>query len=165
MSVFKGSSFSNKVVGKKDVQNETLPLMSVTVVRNIIDNLKSGEWNLYSIIANEYTDALDLDQLRVCIRWLDDDLHVPKDFTGISANLIYQQIQKSVLQDAIVSLQLSMDECRLQCYDGASNMLTKNSGVATKIQEKLLKAFPTYSIIPNSLSLRMKDSNKESKLI
>ena len=61
LSVFKGSSSSNKVVGKKDIQNETLPLMSVTVVRNIIDNLKSGEWSLYSIIANENTDASNLE--------------------------------------------------------------------------------------------------------
>ena len=36
-----------------------------------------------------------------------------------------------------------MDENRLQCYDGASNMLTENSGVATKIQEKLIPSFPT----------------------
>ena len=66
--------------------------MSNTLLWNIIDELKSGEWSFYSVIADEYTDASNLEQLTVCFRWKDDDLHAHEDFTGfyqipdISAN-------------------------------------------------------------------------------
>ena len=40
---------------------------------------------------------------------------------------------KNVLQDVLIRLQLSLDECREQCYYGAGNMFGTNSGLATKI--------------------------------
>ena len=80
-----------------------------------------------------------------------------KDFIGfcqipdISSNAI-----ESVLQDALIRLQLSLDECRGQCYGSSTNMLVK-IGVATKIQEKQPKAFPTHYHC-YSLKLVVKDS-------
>ena len=70
---------TNKYVSH-DLQNEILSLMSDTVVWNIIDELKSGERRFYSVIADEYTEASDLEQLRMWFSWLDNDLHVHKDF-------------------------------------------------------------------------------------
>ena len=48
--------------------------------------------------------------------------------------------------------------------DGVINMLSKNSGVATKIQEKQPKAFPTHCHYYSS-SLSVKDSTEEWKLL
>ena len=100
----------------------------------------------------------------MCFRRLEDDLHV-HDFIefyqipDISVNAI-----KSVLQDALIRLHLSLDKCRGQCYDSASNMQGKNSGVATKIQEKQPEAFPTHCHCHSS-NLSLKDSTKELKLL
>ena len=102
----------------------------------------------------------------MCFRRLDDGLYEHKDFIGfyripdISANTI-----ESVLQDAlIIRLQLSLDGCRGQCYDSATNMLGNNSGVAAKIQKKQPKAFQSHCHC-HSLSLIVKDSTKEWKLL
>ena len=129
-----------------------------------MDELKSSECSFYSVIANEYADASNSKQLAVCFRWLNNDLHAHEDFIGlypipdISANTI-----ESLLQDALIRLQLLLDECRGQFYDRASNILSKNSSVATKIQEKQSKGFPRHSHC-HSFSLSVKALIKESKL-
>lgn len=71
---------------------------------------------------------------------------------------------KNVLQDVLIRLQLSLDECRGQCYYGAGNMFGTNSGLATKIQDYHLQAFPTHCHC-YSVNLRVKDSSKEPKLL
>ena len=38
--------------------------------------------------------------------------------------------------DILMTCSLSLDDCRGQTYDGASNMMGKNSGVFTKINEE-----------------------------
>lgn len=106
-----------------------------------INKLKRGACSFYWITA-EQTDASNSQQLTVCFRWLDDDLHAHKDFIGfyripnISANTT-----EGVLQDVLISLELSLDRYKGQCFGGTSNMLGKNSSVATKIWGKQLKVF------------------------
>ena len=71
---------------------------------------------------------------------------------------------ESVLQNALIRLQLSLNVYSGQCYYRPSNVIGKNSGVATKIQEKHLKAFPTHCHC-HSLSLVVRNSTKKSKLL
>ena len=72
-------------------------------------NLKKGELSFYSIIADEYTDASNLEQLTVSFRWLDDDLHALEDFTGfyqipdISANTEKELIKRRVNKTATLT--------------------------------------------------------------
>jgi len=40
----------------------------------------------------------------------------------------------SAMKDVLLKLQLSLANCRGQCYDGASNMFGHKSGVAKRIQ-------------------------------
>ena len=70
----------------------------------------------------------------------------------------------SVIKDAFIRLQLSLQNCRGQCYDCASNMLGKRSGVAKQIhyiQRK--KAHPTHCHA-HSLSLSVKDATSHRKI-
>ena len=60
--------------------------------------------------------------------------------------------------------QISLDNCRGQCYDGASNMLRKKSGVAKQILDIHPKAFATHCHC-HSLSLSVKETTKESKIL
>ena len=57
-----------------------------------------------------------------------------------------------------------MDNCRGQCYDGASNMLGKKSGVAKQILDIQPKAFATHCHC-HSLNLPVKETTKESKIL
>ena len=53
---------------------------------------------------------------------------------------------------------------RGQCFDGASNMLGKKSGVAKQIQDIQQKAFPTHCRA-HSLSLGVKDTVKACTIL
>ena len=70
----------------------------------------------------------------------------------------------SVIKDAFIRLQLSLQNCRGQCYDGASNMLGKRSGVAKQIQDIQKKAHPTHCHA-HSLSLSVKDATSHCKIL
>ena len=98
---------------------------------------------------------------------MNNDLEAKEDFIGFYEipNLKSSTID-TVIKDALIRLQLSLslNECRGQCYDGASNMVGKNSGVAVKIQEKQTKAFATHCHC-HSLSLSVKDATKNCTIL
>lgn len=148
-----------------DIQNEILSLMSNAVVRDIIEDIKKGDCDYYSLIADEYADVSNKEQLSLNFRWLDDDLIANEDFIGFyEIPDIAAETITNAIEDVLTRVQLSLDECRGQCYDGASNMLGKKSGVAKRIQDKQPKAFVTHCHC-HSLSLSVKDAIKESKLL
>ena len=70
----------------------------------------------------------------------------------------------SVIKDAFIRLQLSLQNCRGQCYDGAINMLGKRSGVAKQIQDIQKKAHPTHCHA-HSLGLSVKDATSHCKIL
>ena len=65
------------------------------------------------------------------------------DFT-IYLTFIQSDTIVHVIKDTFIRLQLSLSNCRGQCYDRASNMLGKKSGVAKKIQACQPKAHATH---------------------
>ena len=119
----------------------------------------------FSIIADEYTDISNKEQLTFCLRWVDEYLDTHEDFIGfynipnISSTAIFLAIK-----DALIRLQLSLSQCRGQCYDEASNMLGKRSGVAKQILEIQPKALPTHCH-GHSLSLGVKDATSSCKIL
>ena len=60
--------------------------------------------------------------------------------------------------------QISLDNCRGQCYDGASNMLVKKSGVAKQIFDIQPKAFATHFHC-HSLRISVKEATQELKIL
>ena len=143
-----------------DSQNEILSLAANSIVRDIVSDIKSGSCSWFALIADEYTDIANKEQLSICVRWIDNKLESHEDFLGFyEIPDIKSQTIDTILKDALIRLQLSLDQCRAQCYDGASNMLGKKSGVATRIQQVQPKAFATHCHC-HSLSLSVKASTK-----
>ena len=119
----------------------------------------------FSIISYEYTDVSNKEQWTICIRWVDKNLNAHEDFLGfMNIPDISAETMVDAIKDTLVRLQLSLDNCRGQCYDGANNMLGPKSGVAKRIQELQPKAHPTHCH-GHSLSLSVKDTTKNCKLI
>ena len=48
------------------------------------------------------------------------------------------------IKDVLIKLQLSLVNCKRQCYDGASNIMGHKTDVAKRIQDLQLKAYPTH---------------------
>ena len=138
-----------------DIQNELLDLMAQHVIREKLTEIKKN--NFFAIMVDEYTDIGNLEQLSICLRTVSDNLEIQEDFlafyelTNIKSDTIVHAIKDIMLRSG-----LSLENCRGQSYDGASNMMGKKSGVATQIQKDQPKAIITHCH-GHSLSLAVKD--------
>ena len=80
---------------------------------------------------DEYTDVSNKEQLTICLRWVDDYFESHEDFFGFyELKDIKRDTIVAAVIDVLLRTQISLDQRRGQCYDGASNMLRKKSGLA-----------------------------------
>ena len=70
----------------------------------------------------------------------------------------------SAKRDVLLRTHISLEKCRGQCYDGASNMLRKKSGAAKQILNIQPKGYVTHCHC-HSLSPAVKETTKESNLL
>ena len=146
-----------------DVQNELLNIMGAQVLREKLATIRDRKF--FSIMADEGTDISNLEQLSFCARTVDDDLNIKEDFLGFYEidNIKSETVVKAI-KDILMRCSLSLDDCRGQTYDGASNMMGKHSGVSTKISEEQPKAIATHCQ-GHSLSLAVKSLTKECPIL
>ena len=64
----------------------------------------------------------------------------------------------------MVRLSLPVERCRGQCYDGASNMSGRCSGVATRIQQEEPRALYVHCM-GHSLNLAVQDTSRSVKVV
>ena len=146
-----------------DVQNELLNIMGAQVLQEKFATIRNRKF--FSIMADEGTDISNLEQLSFCARTGDDDLNVDEDFLGFyEIDNINSETVVKALKDILMRCSLSLDDCRGQTYNGASNMMGKNSGVSIKISEEQPKAIATH-FQGNSLSLAVKSLTKECPVL
>ena len=85
-------------------------------------------------MADEVTDSSNREQVVICLRWVDKILEPQEDFIGLykvestAANVIVK-----VLNDTLLWFNFSINQCRGQCYDGASSVSGRHSGTAVQI--------------------------------
>ena len=98
----------------------------------------------FGIKADKYTDISNKELLSMCFRWI-KDLRVHEDFVryyelpDIKSDTIV-----IVIKDSLIRMELSLNDLRAQAYDGASNMLGKNTGVSAQIAAEQPKALSTH---------------------
>ena len=144
-----------------DVHNEILTIMSNSVLRSL---LKKIEGNIYSTMCDEYTDCSNHKQLTFCLGWV-NALKAHETFLGFyKIPDIKSSTIVSVIKYILMRYQLSMENFRDQCYDGASNMLKKTSGVAVELQKLQPKANYTHCHV-HSLYVSVKDATKKVKIL
>ena len=74
-------------------------------------------------MADEATDSSNNEQLVVCVRWVDNKFEAHEDFIRIhTVENIKSDTFVTVLKDILIRLNISLSNCRGQCYDGTSNM-------------------------------------------
>ena len=103
--------------------------------------------------------------MTLCLRWVDELFNIHKDFLGFyQLENIKSDTIVSAVRDVLLRTQISLDNCRGQCYGGASNMPGKKSGLAKQIFDIQPKAFATHCHC-HSLSLSLKEITKECKIL
>ena len=145
-----------------DIQNELFKVMVHQIIRDLTDEMR---YSFYATICNEYTDISNKEQLTLCLRWVDELFNIHEDFLGFyHFENIKSDTIVSAIRDVLLRTQISLDNCRGQCYDGDSSMLGKKSGVPKQILDIQPKAFATHCHC-HSLSLSVKETTKESKIL
>ena len=128
--------------------------------------MSTGEKNRYfAIIADAYADKSDKEQLSFCVRTVTDSLESAEGFLGFyelenikSGTIVW------VIKDLMVRLNIQLENCRGQMYDGASNILGKKLEVATQILSQQPKA-EVIHCQGHSLSLVVKDLITNCKVL
>ena len=101
----------------------------------------------------------------LCFWWVDDSLEVHKEFIGL-----YQLSDTSaatvvrVIKDTLVHMNLNINRCRGQCYDGAGTMAGAIRGVAAQIISEEPRALFTHCY-GHALNLAASDSIKKCKVV
>lgn len=115
-------------------------------------------------MADEVTDLSNHEQFVVCLRWVDENtFDVSEDLIGLyQVDDITAATLFSSLKDVLLRLNLSIHNCRSQCFDGTSNMVGIRSGVATLICKEEPRAILVHCY-GHSLQLAVGDTVKEIK--
>ena len=120
--------YLNRKVGHKhnhhNVQNELMNIMANQVLRQKLTIIR--EHKFFTMMADEGTDISNIEQLSFCVRTIDDELNVNKDFLGFfEVDHIKSKTIIKALKDILMRFSLSLDDCRGQTYSRASNMMGK----------------------------------------
>ncbi|XP_074641139.1 zinc finger MYM-type protein 1-like [Tubulanus polymorphus] len=151
----------NKYVSH-DSQNELINVLAMKVLRTIVSRIKESPF--FSIMVDEATDNSNKEQMVIVLRWVASDLSVHEDFIGMyHVSDITVDTLAAVVHDVLTRLNLSYSQCRGQCYDGASNMTGKKSGLAAKVQAHEPRAVFIHCY-GHSLNLAANDAIKAVKV-
>ena len=100
-----------------------------------------------------------------CIRYVDSQLNSHEEFIGLhSLESTTAQSITNTIQDILLRLSLQFENCRGQCYDGASAMAGCRTGVATTLLQMEPRALYThcYGHAPN---LAVQDAVKANSVL
>ena len=120
------------------IQNELIALAGLEVKESILKDVRSA--GRFSVMADECTDVATLEQMSMCIRFVDestpDQPQVREEFVGF---VQLDRTSAAFISEAILQFlkdcNLNISNLRGQGYDGASVMAGKVSGVSTRILE------------------------------
>ena len=101
--------------------------------------------------------------MAVAFKWVEDDLNVHEDFSGLYALPdITSATIVSAIEDTLARLNLALNKAYGQCYDGASTMRDLKNEVAKQIQDEEPRAIYTHSY-GHSLNLSACDTVQKCK--
>ena len=137
--------------------------MALQVLREVAQNIQSADF--YSIMGDEATDISNVSQLVICLRWVDDDLVAHDEFIGLkempctNADSIVNE-----LKDVLLRMNVRLNKCCGQCYDGCSTMTGNKNEVALQIKQEELRALYTHCYT-HSLNIAVGDTMRNCYLL
>ena len=97
------------------VHNELLKIMAVSTLRDIAVKLSNSVF--FTLMADEVTGVSNKEQVTVCLRSTDENFDIHEDFIGLHVvESIQADMLVSMLKDVLLRLNLSINNCRGQCY-------------------------------------------------
>ena len=151
----------NKFISQ-DIHNEIIQIIANQITCDIAANIRN---NFYSIMYDEYTDISNKEQLSFYIRWVNKFLVAHEEFLGFyEVPNIKSETLVKIIKDILLHFQLSLQVYFGQCFNVASNMLGKRSGVAIQNEKEHPKAHYTHCHC-HFFNLRIKGVTRSSKIL
>ena len=136
--------------------------MALRILRELAANIQSTK---FTIKVDETTDVSTTEQVVMVLRWVEQSLEVHEDFFGLyETGSISADSLVSIIKDVLLRLNLQLDNCRGQCYDGAGNTKGCRSGVATQIMRDEPRAIYTHCY-GHALNLACQDTIRSIKVV
>ena len=146
-----------------DIQNEILEIMAHSIQRDIASDIRDAVW--FSLIVDETTDISVKEQVSICLKHVSNLFEVHEDFIGFyETSLTDASTLVAIIEDVLLRLNLPLSQCRGQCYDGASTMAGRLSGVQARILQKCDKAIYVHCCA-HSLNLALQDATRSVPMI
>ena len=127
-------------------QNELIDIIGNQIRSKIIERCHSSKF--FSIIVDETTDISHVEQVSVVIRFIAVEYGkciVEEHFVGFWAtHTTTGQALLTLLQQILSTIGLCFSNLRAQCYDGASNMRGRYSGLSARVKEIEPRAIYTH---------------------
>lgn len=138
---------NNKETCKKwlshDIINEILDIAANEVVRINLREIKSSIW--YGITMDGSTDISKQEQESIFFRIVDENLTVREMFMGFyETKNTKAETLFDIVRDILVRFDLKINCLRGQCYDGASNVSVRLTGLKAQILEVEPRALHTH---------------------
>ena len=146
-----------------EVQNEFLSIMALQVLRKIVSKIQEAVY--FIVMIDETTDQSNREQVVLVLRWVDDKLEAHEEFIGLyMTSSITADSLVVIIKDTLLQMNLKIEHCRGQCYDGASAMSGAKNGVAKQISADEPRAVYTHCY-SHVLNLSVSDCIKQCKVI
>ena len=139
------SAGRNALYTSKTIQNELIEVCGGIIRNTILKEVRAA--NLFSILADEATDAANDEQLAISLRYVNQScqrieerfLAFSECITGVTGEAIADQLLHHLRNWQLSGLQL----CG-QMYDGAGAMAGKTRGAAARITQQFPRAVYTH---------------------
>ena len=138
------NSSKNAKYISKEIQNELITCCGEVIRERIISEVKINK--LFSIIADEASDSSNQEQMSLVLRFVDEELNIREDFIGYihcSEGLAGQNLA-SVILKTLSELNLNIQDCRGQGYDGAGAVAGRLNGCSAHILRLNNKSLYTH---------------------
>ena len=98
-------------------------------------------------------------------RWVNEDLVAHEEFIGLYLTArITSAALVTIIEDTILRMNIKLEHCHGQCYDGASAMTGMKNGVANVIASRESRTIFSHCY-GHALNLGVGDTNKQCQLM
>ncbi|XP_031781025.2 zinc finger MYM-type protein 1-like [Nasonia vitripennis] len=143
--------------------DEIIVLYSENLLNIIVNEIKCNKY--YSIMIDETSDVSRLGQVSICLRTVSHNFVVKEHFMEFcnTGNTKSETLLK-IVTEYLAKITLSINDLRGQCYDGASNVSGKITGLQTRIRELEPRALFVHCSA-HSLNLVVQDALEDIQFV
>ena len=123
----------NATYTSKDSQNDLLSAAKAVMTGVIVDEINAA--GMFTVIADDARDVSCTEQTSVCIRYVIGSTVKERFLQFVDVHELDASSLANVIISTLTEIGLDITKCVAQCYDGASVMSGKLSGVQARVRE------------------------------